>query len=119
MQGPLFIGGVEQGNSAGLLPREVWSAMLQYGFVGCMRELVVNGDVVDLASAAKLQNNEGIRSYCRKLPAQCDSSPCYDGICKEGWNRFVCDCAATSYWGPTCFNGKTIYFVVFLRLFSH
>ncbi|XP_014675683.1 PREDICTED: neurexin-1b-like [Priapulus caudatus] len=105
LMGPLFVGGIAQGNSGGVLPREVWSAMLQYGFVGCMRDLVVNGDALDLAAAAAAQNPEEIRPYCRKLPAQCEDEPCYDGVCREGWNRYMCDCAATGYWGPTCFNG--------------
>nr|CAD7425077.1 unnamed protein product [Timema monikensis] len=28
------------------------------------------------------------------------------GVCSEGWNRFICDCTATSFTGPTC--GKAV-----------
>lgn len=33
----------------------------------------------------------------------CSSSPCkHGGRCQEGWNRFLCDCSATPFSGPTC-----------------
>ena len=27
------------------------------------------------------------------------------GKCTEGWNRYICDCSATSFTGPTCGKG--------------
>lgn len=36
-------------------------------------------------------------------PGQCDSQPCLNGgVCKDGWNRFTCDCSATNHGGPIC-----------------
>nr|CAD7261985.1 unnamed protein product [Timema shepardi] len=29
------------------------------------------------------------------------------GVCSEGWNRFICDCTATSFTGPTCGKDAT------------
>ena len=45
---------------------------------------------------------------CELIPTQkCDDSSCMNqGKCTEGWNRFICDCSATSYTGPTCGKGK-------------
>ena len=28
------------------------------------------------------------------------------GSCTEGWNRFLCDCSASSFNGPTCGKGQ-------------
>ena len=45
---------------------------------------------------------------CESIPTQkCDDNSCMNqGKCTEGWNRFICDCSATSYTGPTCGKGK-------------
>lgn len=50
-----------------------------------------------------------IQPACHSLGTQCDSQPCMNsGLCSEGWNRFVCDCAATSFAGPTCGKGRSL-----------
>lgn len=44
-----------------------------------------------------------IRPSCHVQPGQCDSQPCMNGgSCSEGWNRYICDCTATSFTGPIC-----------------
>ncbi|KAJ4432825.1 hypothetical protein ANN_21464 [Periplaneta americana] len=49
-----------------------------------------------------------IRPSCHVQLPQCDSQPCMNGgLCTEGWNRFICDCTATSFTGPTCGKDAT------------
>ena len=62
-----------------MLPREMWSGMLGYGFVGCMRDLVMNGGSVDLAERARAMAAPDVGVYCNAQPAQCDSQPCRNG----------------------------------------
>ncbi|XP_016423043.1 neurexin-3a [Sinocyclocheilus rhinocerous] len=93
------------GHRAGLiLPTELWTAMLYYGYVGCIRDLFIDGRSKDIRQIAEAQNGAGIKPSCNKMPGkQCDSYPCKNkGVCKEGWNRFICDCTGTGYWSRTC-----------------
>ena len=48
-----------------------------------------------------------MHSSCELLPVKCEESTCKNhGKCTEGWNRYICDCSATSFTGPTCEKGK-------------
>uniref|UniRef100_A0A673MIJ6 Neurexin-3a n=1 Tax=Sinocyclocheilus rhinocerous TaxID=307959 RepID=A0A673MIJ6_9TELE len=87
-----------------ILPTELWTAMLYYGYVGCIRDLFIDGRSKDIRQIAEAQNGAGIKPSCNKMPGkQCDSYPCKNkGVCKEGWNRFICDCTGTGYWSRTC-----------------
>lgn len=91
-----------------MLPTELWTAMLNYGYVGCVRDLFIDGRSKDIRQIAQSQNMTGIKSSCSKVSGkQCDSNPCKNnGACKEGWNRFVCDCTGTGYWDSTCERGE-------------
>lgn len=82
--------------------------MLNYGYVGCVRDLFIDGRSKDIRQIAQSQNMTGIKSSCNKLTGkQCDSSPCKNnGVCKEGWNRFICDCTGTGYWDSSCEKGE-------------
>ena len=40
---PLFIGGLDANVEAIFLPPVLWSAGFKRGFVGCLRDLVING----------------------------------------------------------------------------
>lgn len=82
--------------------------MLNYGYVGCVRDLFIDGRSKDIRQIAQSQNATGIKSSCSKVTGkQCDSNPCKNnGACKEGWNRFVCDCTGTGFWDSTCERGK-------------
>ena len=72
-----------------------------------MQDLVINGEKVDIAGLARKQRAAGVDEYCRVMDEQCISRPCmHRGDCREGWNRFVCDCTTTSYIGPTCNEGQ-------------
>ena len=70
---------------------------------------MINGEKVDIAGLARKQKAPGVEEYCRVMENQCISRPCmHRGDCREGWNRFVCDCTITSYTGLTCNDGKWI-----------
>ncbi|KAH7942543.1 hypothetical protein HPB49_025033 [Dermacentor silvarum] len=112
VEGPLFVGGV--GTTARddtPLPAALWSGSLRLGFVGCLRDLVVGGAAVDLASYAQRQDSGAVRASCHRSagPPPCASQPClHGGRCVEGWNRFVCDCDHTPFTGPVCAKGEWI-----------
>lgn len=91
-----------------MLPTELWTAMLNYGYVGCVRDLFIDGRSKDIRQIAQSQNATGIKSSCSKVTGkQCDSNPCKNnGACKEGWNRFICDCTGTGFWDSTCERGE-------------
>ncbi|XP_076874270.1 neurexin 3b isoform X3 [Brachyhypopomus gauderio] len=104
LEGDLYLGGLPDTWADLVLPTELWTAMLNYGYVGCIRDLFIDGRSKDIRQLAEAQNGAGIKPSCTKLSSkQCDSKPCNNnGICKEGWNRFVCDCTGTGYWSTTC-----------------
>ncbi|KAK1792818.1 hypothetical protein P4O66_012726 [Electrophorus voltai] len=106
----LYLGGLP-GNKAGLVfPTEVWTALLNYGFVGCVRDLFVDGQSKDVRRTAEAQKAAGVKPSCsREAPKQCLSNPCLNhGVCREGWNRYVCDCTATGFLGQSCERDATI-----------
>ncbi|XP_073789240.1 neurexin 3b isoform X30 [Danio rerio] len=104
LEGNLYLGGLPDNRADLILPTELWTAMLNYGYVGCIRDLFIDGRSKDIRQIAEAQNVGGIKSSCSKVTAkQCDSNSCKNnGICKEGWNRFICDCTGTGYWDRTC-----------------
>ncbi|XP_065332966.1 neurexin 1 isoform X3 [Cloeon dipterum] len=103
LEGALYVGGLGPLNRVVSVPPSIWSAALRHGYVGCLRDLVINGNAVDVAGYARRQDSGAIRPSCRSQPKQCESKPCMNGgQCAEGWNRFVCDCSSTSFTGPRC-----------------
>ncbi|XP_063758274.1 neurexin 3b isoform X8 [Eleginops maclovinus] len=110
LEGDLYLGGLPDSRLGLVLPTELWTAMLNYGYVGCVRDLFIDGRSKDIRQIAQNQNVTGIRSSCSKVTGkQCDSSPCKNnGACKEGWNRFVCDCTGTGFWDSTCERESSI-----------
>lgn len=109
LEGDLYLGGLPDSRVGLVLPTELWTAMLNYGYVGCIRDLFIDGRSKDIRQIAEAQNGVGIKSSCSKVTGkQCDSNPCKNnGICKEGWNRFICDCTGTGYWERTCERGES------------
>ncbi|XP_076871830.1 neurexin-1a-like isoform X5 [Brachyhypopomus gauderio] len=106
----LYLGGLPE-NKAGLVfPTEVWTALLNYGFVGCVRDLFVDGQSKDARRMAEAQKAAGVKPSCsREAPKQCLSNPCMNaGVCREGWNRYVCDCSATGFLGQSCERDATV-----------
>ncbi|XP_052001492.1 neurexin-3a isoform X3 [Xyrauchen texanus] len=104
LEGDMYLGGLPDIRGGLILPTELWTAMLNYGYVGCIRDLFIDGRSKDIRQIAEAQNGAGIKPSCNKMSGkQCDSYPCKNkGICKEGWNRFICDCTGTGYWSRTC-----------------
>ncbi|XP_043962609.1 neurexin 3b isoform X9 [Gambusia affinis] len=104
LEGDLYLGGLPDSRAGLVLPTELWTAMLDYGYVGCIRDLFIDGRSKDIRQISQSQNATGIKSSCSKMTGkQCDSSPCKNsGACKEGWNRFICDCTGTGFWDSTC-----------------
>ncbi|XP_067335062.1 neurexin 3a isoform X4 [Channa argus] len=104
LEGDMYLGGLPTDRTNLILPTELWTAMLNYGYVGCIRDLFIDGRSKDIRQIAEAQNGAGIKPSCHKQQGkQCESSPCKNrGVCKEGWNRFICDCTSTGYWSRTC-----------------
>ncbi|XP_036810387.1 neurexin 3a isoform X9 [Oncorhynchus mykiss] len=104
LEGDMYLGGLPSDRANLILPTELWTAMLNYGYVGCVRDLFIDGRSKDIRQIAEAQNGAGIKPSCNKVAGkQCESYPCKNrGVCKEGWNRFICDCTGTGYWSRTC-----------------
>ncbi|XP_048506164.1 neurexin-3 isoform X4 [Athalia rosae] len=103
LDGLLYIGGVGAPFAPLTVPPVLWSGALRQGYVGCMRDLVINGNPVDIAGYAQQQDSGAVRPACHVQSAHCSSQPCmHGGHCLEGWNRFHCDCTGTPFTGPTC-----------------
>lgn len=112
LESPLYLGG--SGPSArhkssifNDVPPQLWAGSLNYGFVGCVRDLVLNNQAIDIASYAREQDSGSVKPACHPAFNFCDKSPCFNGgVCSEGWNRFLCNCRETSFTGPVCAKGK-------------
>ena len=104
----LFVGGLNfQRHNSYRLPKELWSGTLEYGYVGCIQDLVINEQKIDLMTPARKQKQTGVLNDCHARELQCLSQPCrHQGRCKEGWNRYICDCSMTPYNGQTCDNSE-------------
>lgn len=109
LEGDMYLGGLPENRAGLILPTELWTAMLNYGYVGCIRDLFIDGRSKNIRQLAEMQNAAGVKSSCSRMSAkQCDSYPCKNNaMCKDGWNRFICDCTGTGYWGRTCERGKS------------
>lgn len=115
LTGPLIIGGIYPNHTAPpasnpslRIPPYFYSGMLGHGYVGCVQDVEINGQYVNLTEYAALEGVSGVNTeMCTPMPNQCDIGHCMnDGICMEGWNRFVCDCSATGFNGPICNQRK-------------
>uniref|UniRef100_A0A2K5QHU3 Neurexin-2 n=1 Tax=Cebus imitator TaxID=2715852 RepID=A0A2K5QHU3_CEBIM len=102
LESELYLGGLPEGGRVDLpLPPEVWTAALRAGYVGCVRDLFIDGRSRDLRGLAEAQGAVGVAPFCsRETLKQCASAPCRNGgVCREGWNRFICDCIGTGFLG--------------------
>ncbi|KAM9364548.1 neurexin-1a-like isoform 4-T4 [Pholidichthys leucotaenia] len=106
----LYLGGLPENKMGLVFPTEVWTALLNYGYVGCIRDLFIDGQSKDVRRLAEVQKAAGVKPSCSKEPPkQCLSNPCQNnGICREGWNRYVCDCSGTGYLGRSCERESTV-----------
>uniref|UniRef100_A0A2K5EZN3 Cadherin EGF LAG seven-pass G-type receptor 1 n=1 Tax=Aotus nancymaae TaxID=37293 RepID=A0A2K5EZN3_AOTNA len=89
LTGPLLLGGVPN------LPEDFPVHNRQ--FVGCMRNLSVDGKNVDMAGFIA---NNGTREGCAARRNFCDGRRCQNGgTCVNRWNMYLCEC-------PLQFGGK-------------
>uniref|UniRef100_G1TPA8 Cadherin EGF LAG seven-pass G-type receptor 1 n=1 Tax=Oryctolagus cuniculus TaxID=9986 RepID=G1TPA8_RABIT len=89
LTGPLLLGGVPN------LPEDFPVHNRQ--FVGCMRNLSIDGRNVDMASFIA---NNGTRAGCAAQRNFCDETWCQNGgTCVNRWNTYLCVC-------PLRFGGK-------------
>ncbi|XP_053330661.1 neurexin 3 isoform X2 [Spea bombifrons] len=104
LEGDMYLGGLPDNRAGLILPTELWTAMLNYGYVGCIRDLFIDGRSTNIRQLAEAQNAAGVKPSCLRMSGkQCDSYPCKNNAaCRDGWNRFVCDCTGTGHWGRTC-----------------
>nr|XP_023415852.1 cadherin EGF LAG seven-pass G-type receptor 3 isoform X2 [Cavia porcellus] len=89
LTGPLLLGGVPN------LPENF--PVSHKDFIGCMRDLHIDGRRVDMAAFVA---NNGTLAGCQAKLQFCDSGPCKNnGFCSERWGGFSCDC-------PVGFGGR-------------
>lgn len=109
----LFLGGIDT-SSSNQLPMDLFSGILRRGYVGCIKNLAIDGETIDLPRYVLKGSRDDIGAFCREERPHCDSEPCeHEGICTEGWNRFICDCRMTGYTGKTCSDGR------YMQAFGH
>lgn len=113
LEGPLFLGAVGTTSLGkphhGDLPPELWAGALGFGFVGCVRDLNIDNELMDIAEEARSQDSAGIRPACHvSSSGQCsttENSCLNGGHCSEGWHRTDCRCESTGFVGPNCAKG--------------
>ena len=57
LDGLLYIGGVGAPFAPLTVPPVLWTGALRQGYVGCMRDLVINGNPIDIAGYAQQQDS--------------------------------------------------------------
>ncbi|XP_062309046.1 neurexin-2-like [Osmerus eperlanus] len=104
LDGDMYLGGLPEERQALPLPPGVWTAPLNLGYVGCVRDMFVDGRSRDLRALAEVQSASGVSGLCtRETHVRCARDTCSNGgLCREGWNRHVCDCTGTGYLGASC-----------------
>ncbi|CAL1267158.1 unnamed protein product [Larinioides sclopetarius] len=94
LTGPLQIGGLPALQSD-------FQVQNKY-FVGCIMDLYVDNQLVDLNSYVA---NNGTTTGCPQKSGFCHSSPCKNGgTCFEGWGSFYCSCP-TGFIAKDCSEG--------------
>ncbi|XP_076366495.1 neurexin-4 isoform X2 [Tachypleus tridentatus] len=69
------------------------------GYVGCLRALVLNGEMIDLRNIV----GQGLYGLTDGCVGKCESNPCLNnGTCLEGYANYLCDCQWTAFKGPIC-----------------
>lgn len=75
----------------------------QEGYLGCMRALMLNGQLIDLMSYAR----SGLYGVSTDCVGRCESTPCLNnGTCHERYDGYSCDCRWSSFKGPICADGS-------------
>lgn len=86
------------------------------GFVGCIRALLLNGQLVNLKSYA----HRGLYGVSPDCVGRCDSSPCLNnGTCTERYDGYTCDCRWSAFKGPICADGSSHYLLlIYINLYT-
>jgi contactin associated protein-like 2 len=75
------------------------SVDLRDGYVGCVRSLLLNGQLQDLRAFAR----QGLYGVSEDCVGRCESGPCLNnGTCHERYDGYWCDCRWTAFKGPIC-----------------
>ncbi|VDD94757.1 unnamed protein product [Enterobius vermicularis] len=96
------------GSSEYRFPPTVLMASLRKGYVGCLRNVRVNGISSEIASVYEDQKTifgDDITLGCNKSLSQdfCAFSPCKNsGRCENGYGNYSCDCSGTYMEGHNC-----------------
>lgn len=109
LEGGLVVGGRAPFHRLDRFPPEFWSVRLSTGYFGCLENLTLNQQPVQLMKVALDQEVTGLSGSCGGGGHRCRPYPClHGGVCREGWNRFICDCSATAFTGSTCRIGEQL-----------
>ena len=98
----MAVGGAPEGTSYNHIPANANK------YVGCIRNLVVNGNTQDFSNALI---RDQVTTGCSNTDRHCSSDSCaYGGKCTGLWSssgtdNFVCDCPPSQA-GLTCRNRK-------------
>ena len=81
------------------------------GFVGCMRNLYVEGRGVNVKTLSperivRTRENDILFDSCQMVD-RCHPNPCEHGsVCRQNNIDFTCDCSNTGYHGAVCHSSK-------------
>uniref|UniRef100_A0AC34G0P1 Uncharacterized protein n=1 Tax=Panagrolaimus sp. ES5 TaxID=591445 RepID=A0AC34G0P1_9BILA len=127
LEDPIFIGGMPKEYEA---PATVWSAQLKKGFIGCVKNVRINGINAQISkyfseqadNSSKEGNKNKLKKFifkfseislgCPSLSGSdyCATDPCQNGgICRNGHTTYHCDCAKTHFEGPRCNDDPIVY----------
>ncbi|KIH51486.1 hypothetical protein ANCDUO_18428, partial [Ancylostoma duodenale] len=87
---PIYLGWVP--NASVSYPSTIWSISLRKGFVGCIKNLRINGISARIASIFERSNATGISIGCPPAPSEnpCANNPCQNfGRCEAFQNTFT------------------------------
>ncbi|OWF43128.1 uncharacterized protein LOC110460116 [Mizuhopecten yessoensis] len=90
---------------AGLPPQRDFPGFLwsKRGYNGCFSNLKIDANTTSIRESVPVSDQPGLSTTCQ-LSSHCTVSSCSHGTCREGMDRFVCDCEGSGYQGITCGN---------------